>query len=180
MDHITASCCIWSQSCSSFLCFFFFCTVKLTLPSQQQMQNARSPGIRSVSGREATQIYTSVTHPVFEDSSARLSGTNCGWCTRSDPRKRSETLVSTNRLTLLHPHLPYLWWCISRINCSLSEWADWIDMFCVNDPFYTGGTNLCSHATLVNHFFLLWMHLQAAVFFREGQPIRAQSRPGPL
>lgn len=48
-------------------------------------------------------------------------------CTWSDPRKRSETLVSMNRLT--HPALTYLWWCISGISCSQSECTNWIDVF---------------------------------------------------
>lgn len=63
-------------------------------------------------------------------------------CTWSDPRKRSETLVSMNRLTPAFPspllpstHITYLWWCISGISCSLSEWADWIDVVSLHDPF---------------------------------------------
>lgn len=57
-------------------------------------------------------------------------------------RKRSETLVSMNRLTPAFPspllpstHITYLWWCISGISCSLSEWADWIDVVSLHDPF---------------------------------------------
>lgn len=43
---------------------------------------------------------------------------------------KSENLVPMNRLPPPHP-----WWCISGISCSLSEGADWIDVFSLHDPF---------------------------------------------
>lgn len=59
-------------------------------------------------------------------------------CTWSHPRKRSPSLVSMNRLTPFLASTPiYLCWCISRISCPLSEWADWIDVFPLHEPFHT-------------------------------------------
>lgn len=67
------------------------------------------------------------------DLSVWITGADRVLCTWSDHRKRNETLVSMNRLTpSLLPATPlttHLWWCIRGISCSLSEWADWIDVF---------------------------------------------------
>lgn len=82
------------------------------------------------------------------DLSVHISCTNSVSRARSDPMKRSETLVSMNPpsppTTTTTTATAYLWWCISGISCSLSEWADWIDVFSLHDPFHTRRTNLCS------------------------------------
>lgn len=118
--------------------FFLHSQIGFALMVTDVKRETTSPEIGSVSRQEVIRVR-GWPIPCF-----RLSGTDCVWCTHSDPRKRSETLVSMNRLTPLHPHLTYLWWCISGISCSLSEWVDWIDMFSVHDPFHTRGTNLRS------------------------------------
>lgn len=56
------------------------------------------------------------------------------------------------------PSCSHLCWRISRISCSLSEWADWIDVFSRHDPFTQLGQTstprhpLCkfSHSTRAN------------------------------
>lgn len=85
-------------------------------------------------------------------------------CTESDPRKKKwdpgfhehidpPPLPSSLPLSLL---LTHLWQCNSRISCSLSKWADWIDVFPLHDPFHTEGTNSTekSFHFLVAHFAL--------------------------
>lgn len=57
------------------------------------------------------------------------------------------------------PPPTYLWWCISGISCSLSEWADWIGVFPLHDPFHTGGTNGAKKS-----FHFLVAHISLNVF----------------
>lgn len=92
----------------------------------------------------------------------------------SDPRKRSETLVSMNGTTC--PPLPsppplfsltYLWWCISGISCSLSEWSDWIDMFSLHNPFHAGEADLCSHTAFWRAFSLARVTVHVCMVFAQ-------------
>ena len=124
---------------------------------RQQMQNVRQRRLKSdrYHGREVGRegvggVFNTGTAECepsrVSDLSVHISCTNSVWSARSDPRKRSETLVSMNPLppTTTSTATTYLWWCISGISCSLSEWADWIDVFSLHDPFHTRRTNLCS------------------------------------
>lgn len=122
------------------------------------MQGYVSCCLNSMRG-EFIQARVCVTHPHVSDLSVWLSSTNSVSCTQSDPRKRSETLVSMNRLTPPPPPPTYLWWCISGISCSLSEWADWIGVFPLHDPFHTGGTNGAKKS-----FHFLVAHISLNVF----------------
>lgn len=109
----------------------------------------------------------SVRRHRVSDLSVWISRTSSVLCTWSDPRKRSETLVSMNRLNpppfFFSTPPTYLWCCISGISCSLSEWADWIDMFSLHDPFHTN-THLCSQTALRGPFSPLVAYFALNVF----------------
>lgn len=102
-------------------------------------------------------------HPNVSDLSVWLRSTNSVSCIEwSDPRKKKwdpgfhehiDPLPLPPPASLLPTHL---WQCNSRISCSLSKWADWMDVFPLHDPFHTEGTNRAekSFHFVVAHFAL--------------------------